>query len=88
MNFYGNYYFCDNLIAECRLEVKYRKDSLRLVVKLFSQRRRVAKSGIVNNSIGMGFSPFFTMSLGIGFSQNSTLVSAKAFVSFIIMSSR
>jgi len=29
----------------------------------------------------MGFSPFFIMSLVVGFSQNSTLVSAKAFTS-------
>ncbi|OOV29730.1 hypothetical protein BXU11_07630 [Flavobacterium sp. LM5] len=50
-------------------------------MKLVSQRRRGAKSGMLKYSIGMGFSPFFTMSLVIGFSQNCTLVSAKAFAS-------
>jgi len=48
-------------------------------MKLVSQMHRGAKSGMLKYSIGMGFSPFFTMSLVIGFSQNSSLVLAKAF---------
>ncbi len=48
-------------------------------VKLVSQRRSRAKSGMLKYSIGMGFSPFFIMSFVLGFSQNSSLVLAKAF---------
>ncbi len=53
-------------------------------MKLVSQRRRGAERGIVKKTIGMGFSPFFTISLVIGFSQNSTLVLAKAFIFSVI----